>query len=221
MSEKTPKVGTDLVGLGIIGVQLIQSGEKFLEKLVGPYLEERGELWADRVRIKRQNLLTVAGLASQQIGDRSLHPVPGRVLFPTLEAAANEEDPTLQAMWASLLAHAVTEPDSVLPAFPNILRDLSPFEVKMLNSMCTLEHGEGPTRSLKTESVSLEQMTANFNSTPDQILPLCANLYRLGLIMMTYNPGSLPQAAIEARFIHITIAPFGDAFIMACTSKST
>jgi hypothetical protein len=56
----------DLTGLGKVGVQLIQTGEKFLEKLLGPYLEERGEMLADSVRAKRRlNLAAIAGMASQ------------------------------------------------------------------------------------------------------------------------------------------------------------
>src|SRR5688572_24987321 len=96
----------DLIGFGKAAEQLIKSGEKFLDKLIGPYLEERGQLWADKVRRRRENMAKIAVMAEAIVADKPVVEVPGRILFPLLNAASNEDESSLQGKWAALLAHS-------------------------------------------------------------------------------------------------------------------
>ena len=128
----------DLTGLGKVGVRLIESGEKFLEKIVGPWLEEQGQALADGVRAKRRaNLAQVAGVAESKVSNRPIVQIPGRVLFPLLEGASHEDGADLRDAWANLLASAADRDTSsgVLPGFPAILAQLSPLDVLMVSGL--------------------------------------------------------------------------------------
>src|SRR5438309_6061589 len=72
-------------------------------------------------------------MASGHIGGREIKTIPGRVLFPLAELAANEDDESMQARWAALLARGSTDPDSIPPAFPRLLSEVSPSEARLLD----------------------------------------------------------------------------------------
>ncbi len=57
-----------------------------------------------------------------------------REIIPILESAKNEDDPTLQEMWASLLAASLdpNNPESTIQ-YHELLRMVSPFDAKLLN----------------------------------------------------------------------------------------
>ena len=65
-------------------------------------------------------------------------------LFPLLDAAAlnDETEPGGEDMfkrWASLLANASVDPDSVPPAFPEILRQLTPADAKFFEGLIVMQ----------------------------------------------------------------------------------
>lgn len=82
---------------GEVGIRLVDPEGTFPEKLAGVWIEEKGQDASAGIRAKRRsNLVAVAAAASDIVGERRVTKVPGRVLFPILEAAPNEDDPVLQ-----------------------------------------------------------------------------------------------------------------------------
>lgn len=220
VTENKPEVGTDLVGLGKVGVQLVQTGEKFIEMLFGSYLLERGEMLADGVRAKRHaNLAVVGGLASQRIGEAEVHTIPGRILFPLAEGASNEDEPGLQGMWAKLLAQAATEPHTVSPAFPKILAEMSPADARILKTLF-----EWLYVSNHSTLMSLGDMSKGSPFVLSEILLSINNLSRLGLIEDSFEEAYI-HGFKTAEDLHrlftdfeagAKITLFGATFLAAC-----
>jgi hypothetical protein len=168
---------------------------------------------------------TDRGIGSERTGHGpTLQQPPDRVLVPILNGAGNEDDAELRTKWASLLAHSVTKPDSVLPAYPKILSELSPLEAKILDWL--FENSEfraslDPPNALRTKvHISLDSLISQFAfADSDSALTLCAHLLRLGLVQMSQsNFSQMADGTLEARFVHIVITPFAMKFVMACGS---
>lgn len=225
MPDDIPKteVGTDLLGLGKVGAQLIQTGEHFLMRLVGPYLDAKGEILADGVRERRrQNLVFIAAQAAEQVGDQEVKPVPGRVLFPLLDAASNEELPELQRMWASLMAAATVDPDAIPPAFPKILSELSALEARILEFLHEDLTNQYNTIAPKYHTaISVADLVIRYDVTPDPVLLAFANFYRLGLITPEILPVDQSMMQMSLDKVRMTITPFGSALIRACSPIPT
>ncbi len=118
----------------------IEAAKKLLEKLVGPAAEEMGLLLQDKVRSYRlRNQLAVLGKTQDMLNQAGIEPksVPLRVLVPLLEGAALEDDDNLSTKWAALLANTATPGYRVdlMPAFSNILSQLSSTDVKILDAL--------------------------------------------------------------------------------------
>lgn len=116
----------------------VDSVRELLEKLVGPAAGEVGELLADGVRSHRfKNQVSILVRSQEILIQAGLSPraVPLRTLVPMLDAASLEDDPDLSDMWATLIAAAASRPDSdpVPPAFPEIMRQLSPLDARLFN----------------------------------------------------------------------------------------
>ena len=110
----------------------------FLRKLLGPSAEAIGESFAIRFRERMfNNLVNVVARAKRTLKDKGVEPseVPLKIVHPLLEAAALEEEPDLQELWANLLAGAASHATRFLPAYIDILRHLSTEEVKFLTVM--------------------------------------------------------------------------------------
>jgi hypothetical protein len=62
------------------------------------------------------------------------HAIADKQFRVILEAAAIEDDPSMQERWENLLAHAAVDDDgAVPPSFPAILAELDPLEATMLD----------------------------------------------------------------------------------------
>ena len=61
--------------------------------------------------------------------------MPLKTLLPTLENGSLEEDTMLQEKWANMLANAVTMRSEIKPNYAEILKDLSPLEVEILDKL--------------------------------------------------------------------------------------
>jgi hypothetical protein len=205
---------TDLAGIGKASVQLIQSGERLLERLIGPWLDEKGQQWADHIRAKRQrNVTVVAGQTVDLVGDLPLQlPAPTRIVYPLLNAAADEDQADMQAKWAALLANTLTKPSAVLPAFPRILADLSSLDARILEYMSShTDHGSPSRRNAMSSVIHHFQL----QDAPGDFSLSISNLERHGLISAT-NP-AIEREDLNPQAVDLVITPFGDAFLAACT----
>lgn len=125
------------------GVYAAKKGTDVVAELVGavlkPTAEDRGAALREYFEKRRERAAAVVRSAGKLLDDNSVVPVevPGRILFPLLEAASLKEDETLRRMWVTLLAGAGDPKTSshILPSFVSILRDLSPAEALVLNAL--------------------------------------------------------------------------------------
>src|SRR5437868_395884 len=97
MSDSLTLVGV-VVGLSAVAKNL-------LEKALGPAAEEFGEHFRAKVRgYFQRNTASIVNRAGEivQESGKPIREIPARTLIPLLEAAAHEDEPSLQEMWASL-----------------------------------------------------------------------------------------------------------------------
>jgi hypothetical protein len=124
-----------------------EAGE-FLARVSGGPLHEIGAWLGDHVRVWRvQRQIGILERARQDLCDagRSPRQVKWNVLFPLLEAGSLEDDPEMAERWAALLANAADpEATEVPPSFPDILKQLSPTEARILDAVfeALVEGGE-------------------------------------------------------------------------------
>jgi abortive infection alpha-like protein/uncharacterized protein DUF2806 len=206
--------------------QLFAPYHDLLAILLGPAFEEVGLSVGEQVsmwRAKRwfrfmaefQRLIDVIGL--------DIQPTAMRKFFPILEAKSIEDDDNMQTRWAALLANEATSPNSVHPSYIDILRQLSPEDAKLLDTLY--------------EEVGSQKYRTILDSEYDVNSLSFYNLTRLGLIETIYDLDSkrikvtvpVPAARFDSRFPHNVegnlvgdldnhwwFSDFAVAFVQAC-----
>ena len=96
---------------------------------------------------RAKNLITVMRSAQKILDEAGLKPeernaVSLKLGLPIIEKASLEEDPTLQELWANLLANALNpnHSDKVRSIFIDIIQSLSAFDVLILNAFHISRH---------------------------------------------------------------------------------
>jgi hypothetical protein len=163
-----------------------------------------GEVWAilgAQVRYVRWNLaVRLADRAAAFLRGREARRVKLNTLVPLLEAGSLEEDESMAERWAALLANAANAgEEEVPPSFPEILRQLTPGEARLLDRLI-----EAP--SMDTVAV------ANEVGIGSQWPVAFDNLVRLRLAVHPFRAG--PIAGEDSRQLRITF--LGQAFVAAC-----
>ena len=108
--------------------------------LFSPFTKEVGLLFALPAQLWRfKAKVIIAEKAMKFLNNRGVkpQPVPIKLLLPVLENGCLEEDESMIDHWATLLANAA-DPNatpSILPSYASILKDLSPLEAKVLDSI--------------------------------------------------------------------------------------
>ncbi len=108
-----------------------------IRAIAGPAAEEVGMVLHDHVlafRLKRQVRLFEQTARMLEAAGLKPHRVPYKLLTSIVQNASLEEDDDLQDRWAALLANNATG-DGHEAAFPEILKQLSPVDARLL-SMC-------------------------------------------------------------------------------------
>ncbi len=190
------------------GLDLVKD---FLEKAIGPTVEEFGQGLSDNLRMRRfkiqlNNLEKAKKIAADQ--NVSVKQINLKALFPYLEGAALEEDENLQDMWANMFVNYVdSDKNLTMTVFPDILKHLSSNEVKMIIFMSENKGGimKNPwypeTRDFP-DKYSLEEM---------------GNLARLGLIREVGNFSLYDGDKIEElQPEDYSLTELGYAFLNAC-----
>lgn len=116
-----------------------------LHKLAAPAAEEIGLIFGDRARAYRlRNLVATAEKARKILQQAALEekPVPPRLLLPIIENSSVEDDDSLQARWAGLLASASQYGDLISASFVETLKQCTPHEAVQFDDLCrnTLPH---------------------------------------------------------------------------------
>src|ERR1700674_4490603 len=154
-----------------------------------------------------------------------MKPVAPRLLFPILDAATLEEEPELHRRWVALLTNAATDFDGkMLPAFPDILKQLTSEEAQFLDKVydeVTLDADRRRTEILAANpgfkgDVGIIGIRGTLLKSIDSVL--IENLERLKLVTRTQVPLS-PSDEIVNVFPpanHLHISELGRLFVRAC-----
>jgi len=113
----------------------IEVTKELIERICYPVATEVGLFFKDWMAWRRINLNNTCGKASKLIPKNSSLQAHPRILHEIIEKASWVDDEELQAMWAGLLASSCTEDgkNERNIVFINILSQLSPTDVKLLN----------------------------------------------------------------------------------------
>lgn len=114
--------------------------EGILRRILGPAADEVGLILRDKVQdYRKKNLSKMTSRALAIIANSDIEPreIPLRTLIPILERASVEDDEYLSEKWSRLFASAsasqfVTDSH---PCFPQILSELSPLDVLLLDKL--------------------------------------------------------------------------------------
>lgn len=187
----------------------------FLQKLIGPSVDELGLMWADNVklwRLKRQikNIAKVQAIVSENNID--IKQVNLKVLVPYLDGVSLEEDESLQDMWANLFVNYIDVSKNLTSTvYPNILSQLSTNDVKILETCIT-------------SGIDASKLRLNVIGAGEDLESI-ANLVRLGLLAQelefsTYNKGNRLNSddfgIEEVRSDKYYATDFGWNFHFAC-----
>jgi hypothetical protein len=197
--------------------------EEFLGKLVNPALEEGGGILSDTVKFWRfKNSINLVLKAKQFLEQKGIQPrkVLPKILIPIIENGSLEEDAEMQTRWSSMLAHSA-DPSSLIkirPSHPEILKQLSPLEVKILDNFYESIKDKSPEEQ-KNSGVVKNKAIKIFELSSEEYDVLVENLFRLGLCQPPTTEGGMtvgeyPMALRTYEFVKLT--PLGVDFIRSC-----
>lgn len=198
----------------------------FVKKVGGPSLEEWGKTLGDLAREKRlKTQMAIWNRAQEMCQKSGVSPkaVDIKILLPLLGNGSLENDPTLQEMWAGLLA-SYAKGGIVTPSYPHILKELSATEVIVLKSLHEARKNANlKGRDLLTHGSAKENICKVLSLSNEQYNLIIDNLFRLYLIQPVGASGVLlgrkhPVAVKSNEIVHIT--SLGEGLVEACTQFS-
>jgi len=207
-------------------LNLLKKVAKTLETLFGPATREIGEYLGDAVRerrIKRQAEFFIKFQKEIDQKGLKLTAIPDKILFPLIEVVSLEDDDALKEKWLSLMVNAVQGSDiNLYPTFIELLRHLSPYEVKILEAIArksmksdTFEYS----RTMHFEIQFVNTVLEELEILPAKGLVLIDNLIRLNLIEYHVNSSSSGLFAIitaHSRPTKVRLTNLGIDFFFAC-----
>jgi hypothetical protein len=220
----------DLIGAGkaLEGLaKVAESAERLTRELrevggvlVRPGADILGQYFAARLQIFLiPKMLRALQAANEEIVKSGLraHRIEPKRLIPLLEGASLEEDDDLAFRWAGLIATAAISTDT-LPAFADVLRQLTPEEARMLDFMFD-NFGRVP--GFVEEYVGVDKADLQLASglSQKQFLVRVQNLHRLELItQLSRGPGAEPVRGFVgwSHSGHAGLTALGEAFVQAC-----
>jgi hypothetical protein len=192
-----------------------------IRAVFGPAAEETGLLLKDKVSAKRhQNLVKIAVRARDILEEAGLSPkeVPLSIIHPLLGSAMLEDNDELQSRWAALLANTSILADCSLRSFAEILKQLTPVEVRFLDKAydeALLPREWGPPNLPRPKVYPVLEGTLHLLRTS-----MIVNLERLGLITRSaYEHEHFTSAwgyTVTASSNRLWVSPLGIEFVRAC-----
>lgn len=219
-----------------------------VDKIAGPGAEEIGLTIRDHIRVYRaKRQIELLRKMQTMIDDSGFEPqrIPIKVLLPSMEYAAVEDNEALHTAWAALLSNAANPADSfsLLPAFPEILRQISAYDASFLDHLfrnVLRRDTETPVpRSVQSEYAkdlgTMRDLYAEFRvslTDPSAIedsqifFEVCmTNVQRLGVIRSSRDIQQLPER-FRSRFgatpevEHFYFTALGIEFLRVCQPPS-
>lgn len=127
MAEENKRPQTMLGNVGDVLQPLkpvVDVSARLLESLLGEPMKVAGGMLADQIYIwQLANRVRIVHKAKKMLEERKVDPriLPKGFLLPLLQAAGDAEEPSLQELWARLLANGVENARSCHPGFVDAL----------------------------------------------------------------------------------------------------
>lgn len=119
-------------------LQTAKQAQEFIAAATGHPGETIGTILGNMFQRRKANAETVLGKAHFTLLNIGVTPgpIPLNILQPLIEGASLEEEPSMRARWANLLATAANpNEEEIPPSFKNILGELSPRMARFLDSI--------------------------------------------------------------------------------------
>jgi len=200
---------------------------RFLKDIFGNALGEIGQIGYDWARFYRyQNLLRIRdkieAIHKQRRIEGKTLPIPPRYAVPLIQNASQEDDETLQEMWAGLIANA-TDPEmhlNIKKIYINILSSLEPLDVSLLRFLAAMASPIAPGRN--RINLNMKTLGKNLSVTQKELELSLQNLARLNCVIdehpETYNSIGSTSSGLRIRNPKTTFRPssLGYYLIEAC-----
>jgi Abortive infection alpha len=169
--------------------ELIKKAAEGIATIFGPASKEIGEWLRDVFRSKHtlwevKNVLAtfdnVQAIFKQRAIEGKSIPIPLRQAMPMLEAIAQEDEPSIQEMWATLIANArdPAKRIDIKRAYTRILSDIDPLEAQVLKAMVPwLEQAD---RAKWGEEITTDSLAKSLEVRVDQLEIALHHLTALG-----------------------------------------
>ena len=108
---------------------------KLIDEIFGKAATQVGLALEDRAKEYRQRQRRFLERSKQMLDSSGKEPekVPLKLLLPIVQNGSVEDDDDLQDRWAALLAKAASGDDGIPPAFPELLKQISAREARLLH----------------------------------------------------------------------------------------
>jgi hypothetical protein len=175
----------------------------------------------------RERVIETAWEAQKRLEARGIsEPITPRdkIILPLLEAAAIEDEPELQKLWAELLASALSHEEAIQRRFISVLGDITPTSAKALREYFEETPGAKvpPARELGISYVG-ETLDGDLYG-----VSIAQELGRLGLVepalmqfmiprepMSLTDPPSADEITVPRDYYRVVLTDFGRAFCEA------
>lgn len=222
---------------GSITIVVIKKAGDLLNRICGPTVDELGQVVRQWSAPKLRNLFNVAAKAQESLDTANIEPqqVKMTLLQPIIINSSLEDDETLQERWAALLANAASGASDtpVLNSFPDILRQLSAIEARLLDRMYKKAEVSGDavssyllSQAVLTWKIAFCEVLTGRNSVEgelhrpelsEQLEVVLDNLERLGIMARTFGSKTIAsESIVPLHLTSYTITRFGVQFIRAC-----
>ncbi|OGL32088.1 hypothetical protein A3F64_00800 [Candidatus Saccharibacteria bacterium RIFCSPHIGHO2_12_FULL_42_8] len=173
-------------------LEISKSEIELLGKIVPRAIRELGGIFGDKVALWRHNnAIDNLKIANKKIKESGLpiKEVPMKILYPLLENSSLEEEKDVREKWANLLANAITQSHPVKPNYAEILKELSPLEVRILDQLYNEASKENNYKTRKSLQFSTEAMSKSVNISPKEADLIVDNFHRLNLCRQPAGDG--------------------------------
>jgi hypothetical protein len=212
-------------------------GVNFLDKALEPLATEVGQdVLAIYHRLRGARSAKVVDQAAAMLDEVEEQPglIPGRILFPALSYSSVEEDDDLQRKWAALLANAASSTDAnkILPAYAELLRQLTPIQAHILDYVFDLAR-DSTIGFLKWPDVPRKDIETRFSLFPGDYALFISDMDRLQIIEGRRDTNIPPHLAMSReqmqdlvvgrwdtreKYNFVSLTTLGVGFMFACTS---
>lgn len=193
MEEETAKAAQEVAKTAAKAIEATEKLGGFLIKIVGGSLVDLSGTLQDWTKYFRyKNLLKIQDRveeihASRQI-DGKVTPIPPRYAIPLIQRASEEDDETIQELWAALIANA-TDPNKHLDlkkVLLDVLASLEPLDVRILRHLSS--QGWLMHRNVPGGGVTAAALVQQLSVSEEYVLLSLQNLHRLGLLGDEFEP---------------------------------